>query len=50
MGLDPMESGFMVLPGRYRIHVLRGEEGRFVCLAGTNHVRHDLSFDQVAHM
>mmetsp|Transcript_60460 Transcript_60460/g.161094 ORF Transcript_60460/g.161094 Transcript_60460/m.161094 type:complete len:535 (-) Transcript_60460:14-1618(-) len=34
------------IAARYRIQVLRGDDTRFVCIAGTNHVRHDLSFDQ----
>mmetsp|Transcript_60813 Transcript_60813/g.162658 ORF Transcript_60813/g.162658 Transcript_60813/m.162658 type:complete len:633 (-) Transcript_60813:238-2136(-) len=31
---------------RYRIHTLRLENGQIVALAGTNHVAHDLAFDQ----
>ena len=34
------------IAARHRVHKMRGDGGRFVCVAGTNHVAHDLAFDQ----
>jgi hypothetical protein len=31
---------------RHRVHKMRGDGERLVCVAGTNHVAHDLAFDQ----
>ncbi len=34
------------IAARHRVHKMRGDGGRLVCVAGTYHVAHDLAFDQ----
>jgi hypothetical protein len=39
-------AGLGEIAARHRVHQMRGDGGRLVCVAGTNHVAHDLAFDQ----
>ena len=34
------------IAARHRVHKMRGDGGKLVCVAGTYHVAHDLAFDQ----
>ncbi len=36
------------IAARHRVHKILGDGGRIVCVAGTNHVAHDLAFDQAS--